>query len=110
MEFNSGFTGLKVKLQNSVYIQLNQPTRCSNFSSLLLVIWWCTDLQTLKSLYIFDWNIIAFQAFIMSCFGQWRMSFHVENVYRELNHSFLVPDTLQSYTSSQQSYTEIVNW
>jgi hypothetical protein len=46
----------------------------------------------------------------MSCFGQWRMSFHMDNAYRELNHIFLVPDTLQSYSSLWLSYTVIVNW
>jgi len=55
-------------------------------------------------------GIVAFQAFVMSCFGQWRMSFHVENVYRELNHTYLVPDTLQSYSSLWFIYTAIVKW
>jgi hypothetical protein len=62
-----------------------------------------------NSIYVCDWNIVAFQAFLMSCFGQWRMSLHVENMYRGLNHTFLVPDTLQSYTSLGLSYTEIVS-
>ena len=55
-------------------------------------------------------GIVAFQAFVMSCFGQWRMSFHVENVYRELYHTYLVPDTLQSYSSLGFIYTAIVKW
>jgi hypothetical protein len=63
-----------------------------------------------NSIYIFDQNIAAFQAFVVSCFGQWRMSLHVENMYRGLNDTFLVPDTLQSYTSLWLTYTEIVNW
>jgi len=60
--------------------------------------------------YVFVWNILAFQAFAVSCFGQWRMSLHLENIYRGLNHIFLVPDTLISYTCGWLSYTEIVNW
>ena len=63
-----------------------------------------------NSVYVFDWNILAFRAFVLSCFGQWRMSLHVENMYRGLNHTFLMPDTLQSYTSLGLSYTEIVSW
>jgi hypothetical protein len=63
-----------------------------------------------NTVYVSDRNIIAFQAFVVSCFGQWRMSLHVENLYRELNHTFLVPDTLQSYSSLWLSCTEIVNW
>jgi len=47
-----------------------------------------------NTIYVFDWTIAAFRAFVVSCFGQWRMSLHVENMYRGLNHTFLVPDTL----------------
>jgi len=32
-----------------------------------------------NSIYVFDWNIVAFRAFVVSCFGQWWMSLHVEN-------------------------------
>jgi len=63
-----------------------------------------------NSVYVFDWNIVAFKVFVVSCFGQWRMSLHVESMYRGLNHAILVPDTLQYYTSLWLSYTEIVNW
>ena len=63
-----------------------------------------------NSIYIFDWNILAFQTVVLSCFGQWRMSLHVENMYRELNHTFLVPNTLQSCNSLGHSYTEIFSW
>ncbi len=45
--------------------------------------------------------------FRVSCFGQWMMSLDVD---RELNHTFLVSDTLQSYTSLWLSYSAIVNW
>jgi len=31
-------------------------------------------------------------------------------VYGELNHTYLVPDTLQSYSSLWLIYTEIVKW
>jgi len=34
-----------------------------------------------NSVYVFDWNILAFQVFVVSCFGQWRMSLHVESMY-----------------------------
>jgi hypothetical protein len=37
------------------------------------------------------------------------MSLHVENMYRELNQTFPVPDTLQSSTRLKLSYTAIVN-
>ena len=40
-----------------------------------------------NSVYVFDWNIIAFQAFVVSCFGQCMMSLHVENMYRGLTLS-----------------------
>ena len=63
-----------------------------------------------NSVYVCDWNIVAFQVFVVSCFGQWRMSLHMENMYRGLNHTFLVPDTLQSCNSLCLSYIEIVNW
>jgi hypothetical protein len=63
-----------------------------------------------NSIYVFDWNILVFRAFVVSCFGQWMMSLHVENMYRGLNRIFLVPVTLQSYTSLGLSYTEIVSW
>jgi hypothetical protein len=63
-----------------------------------------------NSIYVFDWNVVAFRAFVVSCFGRWRMSLHVENMCRGLNHTFLVPDTLQSYTSLGLSYTEIISW
>jgi len=62
-----------------------------------------------NSIYIFDLNIVAFQVFFVSCFGQWRMPLRVENMYRGLYHTFLVPDTLQSYTSLGLRYTEIVS-
>jgi len=32
-----------------------------------------------NSIHLFGWNITAFQAFVMSCLGQWRMSLHVED-------------------------------
>jgi len=38
------------------------------------------------------------------------MSVHVENMYRELNHTFLVPDTFHSNTSLLINYTVIVNF
>jgi len=87
---------------------------CTNFKMLQLL----TDIHNFQrpsfklqnSIYVFDWNIIAFQAFFVLCFGQWRMPFCVENMYRGLHHTFLVPDTLQSYTSLGLSYTVIVSW
>ena len=80
---------------------LQLPTNIHNFQ--------ISGFKSQNSVYIFDWNIVAFQAFVVSCFGQWRMSLHVENMYRGLNHTILVPDTLQSSTSLWLSYTEIVN-
>jgi len=62
-----------------------------------------------NSIYIFDSNIVAFEAFFVSCFGQWRMPLRVENMYRGLHRTFLVPDTLQSCTSLRPSYTIIVS-
>jgi len=53
---------------------LQLPTNIHNFQ--------LSSFKLQNSIYIFDWNILAFQAFVMSCFGQWRMSLHVENMYR----------------------------
>ena len=70
----------------------------------------CNSIQiyaVLNTFHVFGWNIVAFHAFVVSCFGQWMMSLDVD---RELNHTFLVSDTLQSYTSLWLSYSAIVNW
>ena len=61
-----------------------------------------------QSTYLFEY--LSISSFAVSCFGQWRMSLHLENIYRGLNHIFLVPDTLKSYTCGWLTYTEIVNW
>jgi len=37
------------------------------------------------------------------------MPLHVESMYKGLNHTLLVPETLQSYTSLWLTYTEIIN-
>jgi len=81
---------------------LQLPTNIHNFQ--------LSGLKLQNSFYVFDWNIVAFQAFVVSCFSQWMMSLHVENMYRGLNHTILVPATLQSFTSLWLTYTEIVHW
>jgi len=81
---------------------LQLPTNIHNFQR--------SSFKLQNSIYVFDLNSLAFQTFVMSCFGQWRMSLHVENMYMGLNHTFLMPDTLQSATSFWLSYTKIFSW
>jgi len=38
------------------------PTNIHNFKH--------ASFKLQNSVYLFDWNIVAFQAFVMSCFGQ----------------------------------------
>ena len=39
---------------------------------------WFTIIEVeLDQHHVFGWNIVVFQTFIVSCFGQWRMSLHV---------------------------------
>ena len=96
-----------------VFCLSKNSTSCKNFKMLQFL----TDIHNFQrpsfklqnSIYIFDLNIVAFQAFFVSCFGQWRMPLRVENMYRGLHRTFLVPDTLQSYSSLGPSYTIIVS-
>ena len=74
-------------------------------------IWWFNIINVeVDYHHVSGWSIIAWQAFLMSCFGQWSMPLHMENMYGYINHAFLVPDTLQSYTNLWLGYTESVNW
>jgi len=88
-------------------------TSCKNFKMLQFLTdihnFQCPSFKLQNSIYIFDLNIVAFQTFFVSCFGQWRMPLRVGNMYRGLHRTFLVPDTLQSYTSLGPSYTIIVS-
>jgi len=38
------------------------------------------------------------------------MPIHMESVYKELNHTFLMSDTLQTYTSLWINCIEMVSW
>ena len=91
-----------VKIQHLVKI-----LRCCNF--LRYTQFSTSQIQITKlDLHIwFEYSSIS--SFFRVCFAQWRMPLRVEHMYRGLHRTFLVPDTLQSYTSLGPSYTVIVS-